>query len=131
MKHREKVARRVRLLFIWAVLLCALPLAAGAGPYPDASRFVIVQSTLNLRDTFRVDRWTGTTEILATRDDGTLAWSRVTFLDGAPSTHTAPRYTLTLSTVAAKGAYLIDVDTGRAWFLVETAAKTLAWRTIK
>lgn len=120
---REKNVRRGRLFIINACVVAVLAAA-------PADRFVLVQSHLNIRDTFRLDRWTGATHLLTGSDDTALAWTPIKFLDRAPEADTAPRYRLSLSRVASKGTYLVDTATGRTWVLLGTTADTMAWKAI-
>jgi hypothetical protein len=83
---------------------------------PVDARYEIVQSPLNIRDTFRLDRWSGATGVLLeSPDDKTLVWRFIPMDDPPQVTPTKPRFQLTVSGVAAKGAYLIDTVTGDSW----------------
>jgi len=94
------------------------------------ARYEVIQSPINIRDTFRFDRWTGLTDILVGKDDAALVWHQVNHEDVTPVSATGPRFQLTLSAVAAKGAYLLDTTTGRTWILLGNDA-ALAWRPIR
>lgn len=94
------------------------------------ARYEVIQSPINIRDTFRFDRWTGLTDILVGQDDAALVWRQVNHEDVTPVSATGPRFQLTLSAVAAKGAYLVDTTTGRTWILLGNDA-AVAWRPIR
>ena len=86
---------------------------------PVDARYEIVQSPINLRDTFRLDRWSGGTAVLLeSPDDGSLVWRQIPMDSPPTATPSKPRFQLSLSGVAAKGTYLIDTATGESWVLV-------------
>lgn len=85
---------------------------------PVDARYEIVQSPLNIRDTFRLDRWSGATGVLLeSPEDKRLVWRSIPMDDPPQVTPTKPRFQLTVSGVAAKGVYLIDTVTGDSWVL--------------
>lgn len=126
----EKNWNAVRLLcFMAAALLCPTAGHAQEAPAPDA-RFVIVQSTINIRDTFRLDRWTGATELLSGQEDNALSWRTIPVREPGPAGD-RPRYQLSISRVAAKGTYLVDTVSGRSWVLLGNEPAALVWQPIK
>jgi len=114
------------------VLGLAAPLAAqrsapSASTPPVEARYEIVQSPLNLRDTFRLDRWSGRTDLLVEQDTKALVWRAVPFRDPPTVTPSGPRFQITVSGVSAKGTYLIDTVTGRTWVLMGAELADATW----
>ena len=86
---------------------------------PADARYEFVQSPLNIRDTVRLDRWSGATGVLLeSPEDKRLVWRFIPMEDPPKVTPTKPRFQLTVSAVAAKGVYLIDTVTGDSWVLI-------------
>jgi hypothetical protein len=123
--------RRVAITVLLSIYVQGLGAQAPTSSIVDSqARYQIVTSPINTRDTFRLDRWTGATAVLTGMDDTALAWTAIRASE-TPTTDTAPRYQLVLSGVAARGTYLIDTHTGRAWVLVGTTPDTFTWYPIK
>jgi hypothetical protein len=118
-----------------AVTLAMVPIVSAedvdqtSTPPPNA-RFEIVQSLLNLRDTFRLDRWSGATEIL-TEGKEAFTWTSIPFVGPPNVTPSGSRFQLTLSSVSAKGTYLIDTATGATWVLTGNSISELRWQPVR
>lgn len=96
----------------------ALEAHYATSPSPSA-RYEILQSSITMRDTYRLDRFTGRVDRLISTGDGPK-WKMLPVRGGLPSTQsTEPRFQLFLSGTATKGTYLIDTLTGKTWRLVE------------
>lgn len=98
---------------------------------PDLARYEIVQSNRTIKDTFRLDRWSGAVEVLLGKEDNDLAWRRIQFRDPPTFAPTAPRFQMSISIVAAKGTYLLDTLTGASWVLLGNEPHELIWQPIK
>ena len=100
---------------------------------PD-SRYEIVQSPLAVRWTFRLDKFTGEVAQIVETSSGGLAWEAM-----PRSAHTAadtrrpnePNYQLFISGAAARLTFLVNVNTGATWQLLEdTDNKIVFWGPI-
>lgn len=94
--------------------------AQGGGPYE------IVQSRLNIRDTFRLNRTTGQTWILHGANDSNLNWFAI-----PPVASSAGPYSMSLSTVAAKNTFLLNERTGETWILLTSEKTQYVWVPIR
>jgi len=96
-----------------------VPTAIYTGP-----RYEIIQSTLAAKGTFRLDTYTGDVCQLQADENKSEVWHKLrripTLLQGVDSTMDGrPNYHLFLSTIAMRFTYLINVNTGATWQLVE------------
>lgn len=95
---------------------------------PAGARYEIVQSTLAVRWTFRLDRFTGSVAQLVQSSQGDLRWDRMLVIDLSPiQAPGKPRFQIFLSGIAARNTYLLDTDTGRTWQLVKAKDETMVW----
>lgn len=119
-------------------LVCGLLLsfAAAAGgeiaihdrtaPVPDA-RYEIVQSTLAVKNTFRLDRFTGRVALLVQTENGWFRWREMEVENLADiDKPLSPRFEIFTSGIAAKSTFLIDSVTGRTWIVV--GSETTKWQ---
>lgn len=96
---------------------------AAAPPY-NGPRYVLMQSTIAARGTYKLDTYTGTVyQLQADRAKKTDLWVRIRrihLLPGLDSTIDGrPNYQLFLSTIAMRFTYLININSGDTWELVE------------
>jgi hypothetical protein len=108
----------------------------------ESARFVIVQSPVKLRTaseilayTFRLDRRTGETKILAVTR-GTTEWRDVQHLglESRPRRYASGiNYQMFLSGSSLSHTYLMDVNTGALWQLISAdASNTLQmWQPVR
>jgi len=101
---------------------------------PAEARFEIIQSSFIARMTLRLDRFTGTVDQLVGRADSTISWQpvqRQTHRD--PDTRIAGRgnYQIFTSGIAAQYTFLINVNTGSTWQLVEDPSTGWFWTPIR
>jgi hypothetical protein len=86
---------------------------------PPGARYEVVQSTIAVKATFRLDRYTGRVwELVRTnKDQNTWQQTRVYDLPQMPGAN-RPRFQLFTSGIAIRHTFLIDADTGKTWVLV-------------
>ena len=85
---------------------------------PTNARFEIIQSTLLVKDTFRLDRFTGRTWILVKTKSDDNAWESISILGLSMITKpTRARFQLFTSGIAARHTFLVDTDTGKTWVI--------------
>ena len=100
---------------------------------PANSRFELFQSTIAVRLTLRLDKYTGEFSQLVLAEDSTLTWQVV-----PRSRHSAPdtrqpgqvNYQILSSSIAIRHTYLLNVNTGATWQLVQSSDETLVWEPI-
>ena len=86
----------------------------------DGARFEVVQSPLDQRVTFRLDKYTGVIDRLGTcpKDDGygsKLCWKEMIVLEPSKGVSTGrPRYQIIING-PLKLTMLLQIDTGRMW----------------
>jgi hypothetical protein len=83
----------------------------------EPARYEIIQSTIGVWWTFRLDRFTGRVFQLVETSNKQNAWRemRVADLVTNASPEKRVRFQLVTSTIAARETYLIDLDTGKTW----------------
>jgi hypothetical protein len=86
---------------------------------PSAARYEIVESTITVRDTYRLDRYTGRVwRIVKSKDDETL-WEEMSVRELPQTGDTSsPRFQIFLSGIVAKISFLLDTKTGKTWQVV-------------
>lgn len=119
---------------------------------PENARYQIIQSSIALKDTFKLDTYTGTSWQLVQDPDGTLSWellNRISFAGNSkPLTFTLAElagakvtdknetrhqisYGIYTSGIAIKNTFLINFDNGHTWLLVENSHHDLLWEPFK
>jgi hypothetical protein len=99
---------------------------------PLDSRFELIQSPLAARGTYRLDKYTGAVhQIVKTKEEDSV-WQEV-----HRRKHPLDRkiegkvnYQLFASGLAMRFTYLINVNTGATWQLIETQEKDILWSPI-
>lgn len=84
---------------------------------PADARHEIVQSSLALRWTFKLDRHLGIVHQLVTDDSGHSTWELMPIEELTVSNGDRPRYQIVLSGIAAKGMFLLDTLNGQTWLM--------------
>lgn len=85
-------------------------------------RFSIIQSTLAAKGTYKLDSYTGDIYQMVLSSSGDETWQKLRRQPhSTPDTQNdnATNYTLFLSTLAMKFTYLMNVNTGATWQLVQ------------
>src|SRR6185312_1307599 len=101
----------------------AIPASSSSTPPYAGPRYILVQSTITAKGTYKLDTYTGKVYQLQEDRSKTDQWvklKRVPLLPGMDSTvEGRPNYHLFLSTIAMRFTYLINTNTGDTWELVE------------
>lgn len=117
---------------------------------PENARYQIIESSIALKNTFKLDTYTGTSWQLVQDPDGALSWellARMPFagnskpftlaeLAGAKvinkgETRHQISYGIYTSGIAIKNTFLINFDNGHTWLLVENSHHDLLWEPFK
>lgn len=122
-------------LFIFAVVAYAQPPArepiATAPPAP--ARYELIQNSRAMKETYLLDRYTGNSWQLV-QSTKRYAWQRITKeghdKDLVPTDWSGPAYQVSVSGLAAKGTYMINVITGATWVLFEDPEDGIFWGAI-
>jgi hypothetical protein len=124
-KHLRRVKWFTCLLFIMA--FCAITSAQQLDSVPNNSttvspdsRFEIIQSSLMVKYTFRVDKVSGDVRVLVTKSDGDFTWERVTRIPHKDDRLMRPdriNYQMFTSGLVARFTFLMNINTGATWFL--------------
>jgi hypothetical protein len=101
---------------------------------PEDARYEIVQSTINARGTFKLDRFTGKVYQFVMNEDSTNRWQEIprTFnpKDGA-TVKGKPNYQLFLSGLTRRFDFLLNVRTGATWEIMVDENGNESWEPIK
>lgn len=91
---------------------------------PSNARYEVIQSSLAVRHTFRLDRYTGRVwQLVRTKDDDN-AWEEMPVLDPPRVTNPSrARFQLFSSGFAVRHTFMFDTDTGKSWVVVSTKRK--------
>ncbi len=91
---------------------------------PSSARFEIIQSPIAARWTFRLDRYSGRIDQIASTVNNRTVWESME-IEGLPiiTNPTKPRFMIFTSGIAVRHTYLMDTDTGRTWVLVSGKRK--------
>ena len=119
---------------------------------PENARYQIIESSIALKNTFKLDTYTGTSWQLVQDPDGTLSWellARMPFAGNSkPLTFTLAElagakvtskdetrhkisYGIYTSGIAIKNTFLINFDNGHTWLLVENSHHDILWEPFK
>jgi hypothetical protein len=114
------------VLIVSTVILCHAVAADGqeirenrTTTAPSQARFEILQSELDGRFTYRLDRYTGRVDLLVQKAGQSL-WQEMNVPDrAAVSAQTSPRFRLftSSSNISARITLLLDTQTGQTWKL--------------
>jgi hypothetical protein len=97
---------------------------------PSSSRYEIVQSSLLVRSTFRVDKYLGVVDQLVITKDSALTWqpmARWQHPNSDPRHAGQVNYQLFLSGIANRYTFLMNLNNGSTWQLAMTADSDLVW----
>lgn len=120
-------------LCAFTLLLCSsMPLRAQESPSrlhlqttsPPNARYEVLQSTLAVRHTYRLDRFSGRVwQLVRTKADDN-AWEEMPVIDLPKiATPNRARFQLFTSGFAVRHTFLLDTDTGRSWLVVLSKQK--------
>jgi hypothetical protein len=132
-----------KIALLISIICLSLPLVAEEDPtpihssttIPASSRYEIVQSTLSVKWTFRLDKQTGAVYQIVRDKDDANPWERMEIHGLPPAAATGVHYQIFLSGIVARFMFLMNLDTGKTWQLqhtTDTATKeeTYAWEPI-
>jgi len=102
---------------------------------PAEARFEVIQSQLAAKVTIKLDRFTGDSFLMVSKDEGSTGWQRIPRDDHSlqPATKEArrPNYQIFTSGLAVKFTYLMNVSSGATWQLIESHDESLKWSPIE
>lgn len=100
---------------------------------PSDARYELIQNSRALKETYLLDRYSGDSWQLV-QSTKRFVWQRVQReshdQDFVPKDWTGPAYQISISGLAAKGTFLINVLTGATWVLFEDPKEGLFWGVI-
>jgi len=100
---------------------------------PLSARYELIQNSRAMKETYLLDRYTGKSWQLV-RSTKRYVWQRLTKeahqKDLVPKDWSGPAYQVSVSGLAAKGTYMINVATGATWILFEDPEEGLFWGAI-
>ena len=122
--------RRIGTIFLLLVT-CSTGIGAQVNSHspqatvaPTDARYVIVQSEIAARWTFRLDRWTGHVAELVTTKSGDFTWQQMDVQGLAEAVAPlTPHFLIFTSGIAARFTFLLDTRSGASWVLVSTKAQ--------
>lgn len=98
----------------------------------EKGRYEIIQSSIKRSLTFRLDKQNGQVFQLVKRRDGSVTWERM-FKDVSPfdkDYNEGLNFQIFMGGIAAADCYLIDVNIGTTWVLVEEKDGSVFWQTM-
>ena len=100
---------------------------------PPAARFELIQNSRAMKETYLLDRYSGNTWQLV-QSTKRYTWQRIPKeahdRDIVPKEWSGPAYQISVSGLAAKGTYMINVITGATWILFEDPKEGIFWGAI-
>lgn len=90
-------------------------------------RFEIVQSEIIRKNTFKIDKCTGRVWVLCSSNSGPW-WSEM-YREGYSQEDykTGTNFQIFMGGMMARDCFVMDVNTGKTWVLVESDSGTLRW----
>jgi hypothetical protein len=79
-----------------------------------------VQSTLNVLQTFKLDKQSGNVQLLVKKLNGSDGWEDLEVEGLKASSPKGNHFQIFISGLAAKFTFLLDTDTGTCWHFVYT-----------
>jgi len=100
---------------------------------PLAARYELIQNSRAMRETYLLDRYSGASWQLM-QSTKRYVWQRIPTeaheKDIVPKEWTGPAYQISVSGIAAKGTYMINVITGATWILFKDPKEGIFWGAI-
>jgi hypothetical protein len=100
---------------------------------PPSARYELIQNSRAMKETYLLDRYMGNRWQLV-QSTKRYAWQKISKeaheKDVAPKDWAGPAYQVSVSGVAAKGTYMINVVTGATWILFEDPEAGIFWGAI-
>jgi hypothetical protein len=134
MNRRAMFLSSGALIFFAVVAHAQLPEQEPVATAPPASaRYELIQNSRAMKETYLLDRYTGNSWQLV-QSTKRYAWQRMTKeaheKDLIPKDWSGPAYQVSVSGLAAKGTYMINVITGATWVLFEDPEGGIFWGAI-
>jgi len=134
MKPRTILLGLASLAVFGAIALAQMPAqqpVATAPPLP--AKYELIQNSCAMKETYLLDRYSGNTWQLV-QSTKRFVWQKIRKeahdRDVVPKDWTGPAYQVSVSGLAAKGTYMINVITGATWILYENPEQGIFWGTI-
>ena len=99
---------------------------------PLDARYEFVQSQISVRGTYKLDKYSGAVYQIVTTKDGDIGWQEI-YKKNHPldkRTDGMVNYQIFTSGISFRFTFLINVNTGATWQLLETSQKELVWLPI-
>ena len=100
---------------------------------PLAARYELVQNSRAMAETYLLDQYSGNSWQLV-QSTKRYVWQRIPTeshdKDIVPKEWTGSAYQISVSGLAAKGTYMINVITGATWILFEDPKEGIFWGAI-
>lgn len=100
---------------------------------PSVARYELIQNSRAMKETYLLDRYSGNSWELV-RSTERYIWQRIQKeahdRDIIPNEWTGPAYQVSVSGLAAKGTYMINVITGATWILFQDPEEGIFWGAI-
>ena len=110
------------LALLIPVLCNAQSTQADVTKVTDNARFVIVQSTIAVKLTFKLDTYSGFVYLLVADNDSKYSW-QLMHIEGIPKADTynlnTRNYSLFVSPLGVRYTFLMNTNTGATWMLKE------------
>jgi hypothetical protein len=134
MKRRITLTTCAALIGLAAVAFAQLAEHEPVSTAPPASaRYELIQNSRAMKETYLLDRFSGSSWQLVKSTQRSV-WQKIAReshdRDTVPKDWSGPVYQVSVSGLAAKGTYMINVITGATWILYEDPEKGTFWGAI-
>ena len=134
MKRRGLLISLAVLIFLTVVTFAQLPTHEPVTTMPPLSaKYELIQNSRAMRETYLLNRNTGQSWELV-KSEQRYIWQKIPKeqhkSDFTPVGWSGPVYQVSVSGLAAKGTYMINVITGATWVLFEDSQDGIFWGTV-
>ncbi len=134
MKRRAMLISSVALTVFAVSALAQLPEQEPVATAPPPSaKYELIQNSRAMKETYLLDRYTGNSWQLV-ESTKRYVWRKISRepheKDLVPKEWSGPAYQVSVSGLAAKGTYMINVVTGATWILFEDPKEGIFWGAI-
>ena len=118
------------------ILLLSSPVLAGDDivhehlTTQDSYRWEIIQSSISVTVTFKVDKWTGKVWEIVRDSEGDFSWRYIPFVDVRSAPYDKIAYKIFTSGIQMRHTYLINVNNGATWLLAADSKKKNHWQLV-
>ena len=122
----------IGIVFFFATSIAAVAQTPQVSTAPLESRYELIQSTIGAKGTYRLDKYTGDVHQMVVNKNEDKAWKAIGRLPHSLDVKREAKvnYQLFTSGLAMRFTYLININTGATWQLVEDQDKDLVWSPI-